>query len=408
MSQPLPASRSWAVAALCAALVAGGCPAGPEPTEEAMVEPEPLPQEPWQAARHATTVLGTVTEELQPAQGPAAARLARAALARTSLWEQRPEVPGAAVVGYFRGRLQLVAGEPEAVAAQGRRLAADASVAPEALFLLLESANRAGQTQRRNTYERLLGRLLPLSTYGLMADRAATPRDSLSEGPVIPDLRREKLIEIASSFAEMGMLPEADGAYREAIYGGFGPPWAAEPRPETWLSPETMDLWLSLGEVQRVQGRMDAAAGAAARALVFGAAKQRDAAAAMLDRLEQGDRSAAASLPAELRLDGERLLHVARLYAGMNLHPRAIALLRQHRAALSATAERLEGDLVEQWRQLLRQHCAGVAGPCVVFGRDVRGMERPEALSIPEPAAPAAVAEVAAAVERVTAQEPER
>ncbi len=402
--------KHWAAiaATVCMALVTLGCPARPSPPDDPAVEPEPLPAGAWPALRHATAVLGSVADQLRGLEGEARSRAARAALSRTSPWPERQDLPGAAVVGYARARLQLIAGDPQAAREQVPRLLATPEVAPEALFVMVEAAGRAGDAEGRRRGELWLGKALPLSPYGILSDRSQTQRLGSAEGPVIPDLRREKLIEVARLYTVLGDSAAAERAYREAIYGGFGPPWAAEERRATWLSEEALDLWLAAADVQLATGRGESAAGSAARVLVYGGAQQRAAAADLLGRLERGDRPPVQASSGERPVDGERILQMARLYAAMNLHPRAIALLRHHRTDLPAAAAALEQRLVDEWRQLLRTHCATVAGPCVLFGHDVTALARPEEIEIPGPAAPAALAEVAAALEREAAQEPPR
>lgn len=399
--------KQWAsiAAAICVALATLGCPIRQPPPEDPAVEPEPLPAAPWPALRHATAVLGSVADQLRALEGESRFRAARAALARTSLWAERHDLPGAPVVGYARARLHLLAGDPQAARGEARGLLVTPEVAPEALFVMVEAAGGAGDAERRRRGELWLGKALPLSPYGILADRSRTRRLGSAEGPVIPDLRREKLVEVATLFAGLGDPAAAESAYREAIYGGFGPPWVAEERRETWLSEEALDIWLAAADVQLAAGRGESAAGSAARVLVYGTARQRDAAAGLLGRLERGDRPPTQASSGERPIDGEKVLQIARLYAAMNLHPRAIALLRHHQAGLPAAGGALDRRLTEEWRRLLSTHCATVAGPCVLFGHDVTALAKPEEIEIPRPADPAALARVAAALESEPAQE---
>ncbi len=361
-----------------------------------MIEPEHLPAAPWQALRDGTALLSRLQEELRQAEGAAQVQAARTALRRTEGWSKRTDYPGASVIGYFEARLHLSAAEPEEARRKAQQLLTRSSVAPEALFLLVEAATRAGDTAQRRNVERLLGKVLPLSPYGLLADRAQTVRAGSTHAPVIPALRPDKLQEVARLFAEMGQAGAASRAFREAIYGGFGPPWLGEGRPGSWLSEEAIDLWLELAEHQQGAMQLDQAGDSVARALIHGAAHQRDRAGGLVDRLERREIKEAG--PAAI--DGQTVLRIARLYAGMNLHPRAIALLRQHRSLVPAEAANLEQHLAEEWRQLLAAYCAGTIDRCVVFGQDVKHMDRPEEISIPAPADPAVLTTVIGELDR--------
>ncbi len=283
--------------------------------------------------------------------------------------------PGWAFVRYYQGRLEILTGELEDAEKTLVSLLPEKTVAPECLAGLLELAEVREDKERRFLLWSLLADVLPLSGWGILANNKGSPQMGEFFRPVIPVRSREGITAIADMYLQMRFYSRAADAYREAVYWSFTPPWVLRIRePERyWLSPATGDLWLRAAEAEWGCGDYQAAGDYVLKAATFGADEHRKRALELAAKWKEavGDeaREARKAIPPEP--DRAKIENIAKLYAEMRLHPRALMVVRENRELLGVAAKTLEGEYGKQWSTLLEDYCASAAGKAVLFGQDV-------------------------------------
>ena len=97
------------------------------------------------------------------------------------------------------------------------------------------------------------------------------------------------------------------------------------------------------------------------------------------DRIEATPRA----VPEPPRPEAMKITRAAFLYTQLNMHPRALALLNEHRQLLGPVAGILAQDYAQEWREVLHEYCRdGDAN--TLFGQTVPS-DNPLTLSIPPP-----------------------
>ena len=312
-------------------------------------------------------------------------RLRQVAVERLKDLEKAPPQKGALVQDffrYYRMRLQIVAGQRR----EGRKaiveLAGSATMAPEALQAFFDIASEKEGYHR----ERTLGRLLPLSTFAKSVK--PTQRYGDARQPPIPVTDQRVLIEVAEIFFHLKLFDEATVAYQEAAYS-FPPEFTMAfntVEKESWLSVVTAPLWLNAAECEWQLGHPHRAADYMAKAVVFGSEPVKNAALKRLAEWKQNPSPTPAHTPALEELDSDDLKQIAKFYAGMNMHPRAIRIMTGYEAALGMEAGPLRAKYEKEWLDLLRRYCfATVEGKCFVFGQNVSLMGDRLRVVIPPP-----------------------
>lgn len=298
---------------------------------------------------------------------------------------------------YYRARMVMLSGDHAAARRSLIALAEYAAVSPLCLAGLMELDVLSGTSGvTRKCYD-LLAALLPASTWGNLGNLRGTPTFMDVEGrPVVPSVTREGLERIADLYCGMGFYPAAADSYREAIYGGYGLPSIPyfQPRQETWVSWATGGLWIRAAAADWRSAKVASAFECLAKAIVFGADEQKAAALRELASFEAEKREGTAPGPPKGRADPEVLKQIAKLYASMNLHPRAIDVLKKHTAALGEEGRLLQEELAQAWAKLATQFSMCRTGPCFLFGQELGPKENWARISIPPPLSEEALKEV--------------
>lgn len=247
-------------------------------------------------------------------------------------------------------------------------------VLPEVIWLTLQ-ISREGEEARskRFSYENMLSTTIPVSIWTFLSDSRLEQeeierRELLTiiglEHPSIPQLDVNKLSKIARLFNEMNMGDLAINAYREAIYNYSPTDYQSPGKYDTWTSPNTADLWLTLATLEAQAGSTKWAL----HALCMAAASAPD----RLEELQELVPSIYNPPKAEpSHYDKERLLTIARLYKECNLHPRALEVLALTEKALKVKlTEEIKATEME-WVELIRQYADGRESSCYLFGLKV-------------------------------------
>ncbi len=104
----------------------------------------------------------------------------------------------------------------------------------------------------------------------------------------------------------------------------------------------------------------------------------------LLDRWS-GPPSASPGEPNQAQL-AKGLEQVARLYAELNLHPRAIEIVDAYSSTFGpGKADALKTEFSQQWLKLLDEYCADKTGKVILFGIDVLPKENRLKVKIPQP-----------------------
>lgn len=300
---------------------------------------------------------------------------------------------------FYKARLQVLVGRYDEAHDGLLQVAESQALMPEALFALREVGYRTNRGKKADDCLRLLGKALPCSIVGRLHDAAARPFSI--EEPLIPCLDSEKSVRIGDLFFEQNLYQQASDAYREAIYcsGTYSPLSSASVNRgnHAWLSPASAPLWLKVAQAEYHLGNRTTCANFVAKVVVFGGENHKEAA---LKLLADSCRSRP-SRPTSSKPGSGKLSIIARYYAEMNMHPRAIHLLKDYAGVVGPDAKALEAKYSKEWLDLLEHYCAGVQGPCTLFGQDVSSKENRLKIVIPPPCSKEALEEVAKAVKEL-------
>lgn len=303
----------------------------------------------------------------------------------------RPTDSGFAIFDYFKARQLLILGNHEQTKVIARRLVSSKSVSPEAILLLIEV-----NSQDRKVcipYERLLGKILPLSTWRRLSDSADSydPNaviilyDSNKYPPSIPAYNPKKFFEIADRFFEIHLFDRAANAYRDAIYGFLYASWVSNPTMDkTWLSTQAGKYWLKIAESEWELGNHAVATDYLGKAGIYGSENQYKKANELLDIWSNLQPQTLAPEPNETEL-AQSLEHIVRLYSEVNLHPRSIGIVETYSSIIGENKiQNLKDDLTEKWQVLLDEYCALKTGKVILFGTDVLPIQNRLNVKIPK------------------------
>ena len=304
----------------------------------------------------------------------------------------RPTDSGFTVFEYFKARQYLILGNREQTKVIARKLVSSKSVSPEAILLLIEV--NAQDRKVCIPYERLLGKVLPLSTWRRQSDSADSydPNavlylfdPSKKNPPSIPAYRPKKFFEIADRFFEMRLFDRAANAYRDTIYGFLYAPWVSNPTmDETWLSIQAGKYWLKIAESEWELGNHTVATDYLGKAGIYGSENQYKKANELLDIWSNLQPQTLTPEPNETEL-AQSLEHIARLYSEVNLHPRSIEIVETYSSIIGENkTQAIKDDLTEKWQVLLDEYCAIRTGKVILFGTDVLPIQNRLNVKIPK------------------------
>ncbi len=299
------------------------------------------------------------------------------------------------VIRLCRAELQARAGDRQAAIQTLLRLVNEPTVAAEALSDIIELDTQASKNdelsvKRRLQYWHVYAKVLPLSNQGRDEDNTVSHRAYvLRDRPIIPRLNYRRttnnLVEIADLLFEMKLYEEAEATALEAIYYTYPPFPMLRTLQESWLSPRTAGLWLQISECAWHRGEDSRTiADYLAKALVFGSEETKDKAGDFLRRWQQYSQGPnQADQTSKAHPDAAKLLRIAAIYADMNMHPRAIALLKQYGHLTGPKGGALQEQYQESWLRLLSDHCENAT--CQIFGQDVSRPESRLNVTLPPP-----------------------
>ena len=219
---------------------------------------------------------------------------------------------------FYRARFLLYAGRWQEAVALLASVVDSPTVAPEALYWLGEAADSGGFGDGEFYMTTFCGRLLAEM---LPADSGHAER---SYRPSLHGKRKE-LLAIAQKLMGMRMYPEAAVAAVEAAYYPSYPYDATSIRYQDtcWSSSETAPCWMLVAMAEWYRGNQKTMFDYVAKVIVFGDEVEKGRALGFVKRAgRQPD-------PVRPSPDVNTLREIASLYAKMNLHPRALFLLRQ-------------------------------------------------------------------------------
>jgi len=266
---------------------------------------------------------------------------------------------GSDFFAYYKARFLRLNGEAEEAIPVLAKLVSSPSVGPEAIYdlTLIHEDLPQGLYSECN---RVLARMVPLRSRPIGME--LRPPDFMNE--------REILARIADLFLDMGMCAEASSAHREAAYNRGG-----------YNQDEAAPSWLMAAIVEHRQGDDTQSANNLAKALVFGDPSVFERASEFLKTLRAGKEVQRV----EATPTADKLKEIADLYAEMNLHPRAVALLEKHRAVIGQEAEQLITRYKQEWENLYENYRKGFPEdkPCTLFGEGVTLKDKWVNISVP-------------------------
>jgi hypothetical protein len=401
-----PLTRAASILALLLAAAPASL-AQPTPSANKVAEP---PSATWQSfgetCQRAREVYLTfrdaegATLTFRDAEGARRAQLAQVAVTELAQLAKRDDV-GTGVLSYLHLKARLLA-EKDRVAVARDAIAlcsSDPRVAPEAIDLIWTVAWDAGDKPSRWMIEEALGCALPISTYGRGRDLRAETSFGHSERPVMPRISESKFPRVAEIYAAAHLPRSASEAYVEAIYATASPIGSGG-----WVSPKTGALWVKAAQAAAAAGDQKALALYAAKAIIFGSDDDAAAGRKLLEDASTGKLSVITTAPAAV--DRDALLTIGRLYVEMNLHPRALALLREHAALLGVEGQALTRQWTTEWTELVEKYCdPQMVQNCTLFGQDVAKTDVAN-MRIPWPCEPAEVEKAVAKLREIPLLKP--
>lgn len=298
---------------------------------------------------------------------------------------------GSDVFLYLHGRMEFFRGNASAGVTIMKKLVASRLVAPDTLTNLVSYYGRNGNHELYLKYQEYLGELLPFSHYADVTNRIITDVPVIGyygDRPVFPIFHGNEALRIADLYFEMGMLHAAANAYTEYIYGEFALTGTfvvskSNPQHASWSSSESAPYWLIVADLSWRDGDTARAAASLARAIIFGDEETAGKGVALLHKIK--DSVMTKQQPANP--SPKLIREIAQLYVRMNMHPRALQLLRENKEIVGGDSEDLVKRYKNDWMQKIQTFCSNVNssnGRCILFGQDVLPIEtKGMAISIP-------------------------
>jgi len=293
---------------------------------------------------------------------------------------------------YYRARLLMKAGRWEDAVPIFADLSGSSSLAPEATLGLAVVFEQGGHFHPSREIDRLcrseLARLVPASDYfqASLVPVDADAQDSREFRIPGTTSKKDELLGIGTRYAQMGMWSHAAGVYKEALYAGIFPcfSFSITSEEESWASVASAAYWVQVAMAEWQLRDAGDASNHIAKAFVFGGTRERQ-------RAREFIKSIAHREPPENppRPKGEKLLEIADIYAKMEMHPRAIELLRDHSDLLGDTGRKLLTSLEDKWVSLVQKYCDEQdEGGCTLFGQRVEQKTDILSISIAYPSDP--------------------
>jgi tetratricopeptide (TPR) repeat protein len=252
---------------------------------------------------------------------------------------------------------------------------------PESLWLEIQLSYKEGDqksNKRRWEIEEMLGKILPLSTWGRRRDMNLAEKQAREgkklirdrvNGILIPSSKKENLVRVAILYREMGFFEEAALAFREAIYEFcFQPPGFPEITSTSWISPETSEMWLQVAQGDALSGKKAWAIQAVLLAVVA-APENLSKATQILKNILTGNIERGQIKPVQ-----SKLLEIVGLYRESNLHPLALKALDQAQLLTKQSLDQEIKKIETEWSQRIRQYVKGEGSDNIafLFGQNVQ------------------------------------
>jgi tetratricopeptide (TPR) repeat protein len=247
-------------------------------------------------------------------------------------------------------------------------------------FLLLELRFVGGDRQTledRITIWNELGRIVPLSLWGNGRDARMRPAFAKPNPPVpsVPDTYDIQgiLAEIARSYEEQDLIKDALNVYLEALYGG----------PLSGYEERRGGLWLKVAEIERTRGNKKLAVGAYLRAVRTWYE--------LADTVKEGIKQTLAETEPPKTTDGKPILtkdtaiEIAALYLKLNLHPLALAVLKECEGDTGAELTAETQMTRTEWEQILGRITQVRGADCYVLGHKVSEVQDWSSIQILRP-----------------------
>lgn len=282
---------------------------------------------------------------------------------------------------YHHARLAALAGERDRALRLLDELSRAGWPLPEALWLKIQLTHVEGDApsnRLRWELEARLGDALPISAWGRLrdarleaaeAEKRRLPQKDNPDWPTIPIVDRDKLLRIAALFDDMKLYADAAEAYREAAYGGMVPPGFPSAGPETWLSEQAAEVWLSAARCA-IRGDRPGWAG---HALLMAVAPSAGRLARARSYAEEVSTSARLRVPPP-EPTRANLLEIAQLYRECHLHPRALEVLDRAARLPGNDLSHLRRDIEQSWLELLEEYCTDRRSIAHLFGQRIEAV----------------------------------
>lgn len=329
-------------------------------------------------ARKAWHQLGSGTENVAVAD-IASAQISLSQIQIQSLHQ------GLATIDYLKIRAAFLSGQRHEAAKQCIPSLALATY-PEILLASLEIHSEL--PNQRQLYTECLADLLPLSVWRSQLDGQNSDFDVLIKPPraAVPQIDRDKMIQIADAFSHAGLNAWAWKAYAEAVYVAYSPSWIGEHIDNTWVSTSAANCWARAAECAYQAGEESIAWDYLMKAAVFGDETQYKAVQGIAIKWRSGaKRSTDKGRPLveaeNPTVKQEALEKIVRLYTEMNAHPRAIAIIKANRDAFR-NHDQLHDKVQQQWLAVVKD-VSRAAKKVMLYGAVVFPDDHAGEVSIP-------------------------
>jgi hypothetical protein len=230
-----------------------------------------------------------------------------------------------------------------------------------------------------------LAELLPLGPLSGLYDAVLSPPRFVypidPPPPFDPDIpirigRRAALADVGAAYEKMGFLRRASDLYVAAIYTSTFPTRARPPRDDA-------SLWVKVGDLEKTQGHDALAFRAYLRAAYLDGGVQGEAAEGLAGVLASSPGERPQPPTGTWTAKGARA--IAEAYAKVNLHPLAMAVLKEAGEQLGEDFEPDLARLREAWGKRLDVVIASRGRDCYVLRHQISKVEDWSQITIPWP-----------------------
>lgn len=236
----------------------------------------------------------------------------------------------------------------------------------------------------RVTVQNELGNAIPLGFYGQLRDSRVNqipdvdpPPPSFPSGKV-----EETLSEIGKIYEEMGMTEEALNAFLESLHAyGSNLLWQSGERMK-----ERSELWVKVAEINMVNNEPMLAARAYLKAAYCDGSLKETVVEGLNKCFTAQERTKEAKSP---DIDIEKMKRIAQLYALINVHPRALEVLKKAEENTGVSMKDEKERILQEWIELMQrlEYLVKLSpdGVATVFGLRVSEIKDWEDVHIPYP-----------------------